>query len=166
MDGHELAVRSAGHHDIDLLVESNLALARETEGKGLDEARLRAGIRAVLGDRSRGRYFVAERDGTPVGALMVTTEWSDWRDGEFWWIQSVYVTRAARRTGVYRALHAHVEREARATPGVCGLRLYVERENEAAQRTYEAVGMARSHYDLFEVDFVLGDDAPTSRGME
>lgn len=159
MDAAPLEVRSATDGDAGRLVAFNRAMARETEGKELDEIVLRRGIDAVLADPSRGRYFVAERAGEPVGALMVTTEWSDWRDGDFWWIQSVYVVPGARRSGVFRGLYAHVEAAARAEPRVSGLRLYVERENVAARSTYEAIGMERSHYDMYEVDFVLSGAA-------
>ena len=139
------------------IVAGNQAMAWETEQKQLDRATLERGVLAVLGDAAKGFYLVAEDEtGEVVGQLMVTFEWSDWRAGTFWWIQSVYVTPAARRSGVYRALYEHVRALANATEGVCGLRLYVERENTAAQATYAALGMARAHYEMFEVDFVLG----------
>jgi len=131
----------------------NLAMARETEDKALDPERLAAGVRAVFEDPARGDYAVAELGGRVVGCLLLTREWSDWRDGTFWWIQSVYVAPEARGRGVFRALWEHVAAQARATPGVCGLRLYVERANERARSVYEAVGMRRSHYEMFEVDF-------------
>ena len=111
------------------------------------------GVRAVLGDAERGLYFVAESGGNLIGQMMVTREWSDWRNGWFWWIQSVYVKPEFRQHGVYRRLHEHVERTARATAGVCGLRLYVEHENERAQRVYERLGMARTTYRMFETDW-------------
>jgi ribosomal protein S18 acetylase RimI-like enzyme len=87
---------------------------------------------------------------------MVTYEWSDWRNGTFWWIQSVYVPEASRRTGVYRSLYARVLEMAREAGGVCGVRLYVETANARAQATYAALGMQRAHYELYEVDFVFG----------
>ena len=124
-------------------------MAWETEHKRLDPAVLARGMAAVLDEPRRGFYLVAEHDGVPVGCLMVTHEWSDWRAGDFWWIQSVYVTEAARRRGVFRALHADVERRARAA-GAVGLRLYVETENTRAQATYEGLGMARCHYFMYE----------------
>jgi GNAT superfamily N-acetyltransferase len=156
-----VVVRAAGPADVETLAAFNRAMAAETEGKELDLARLRAGTEAVFADPARGRYVLAERAAeggraTPVGCLLLTYEWSDWRNGVFWWIQSVYVDPAARGTGVFRRLYEHVHELARATPGVCGLRLYVERENELAQCVYRAVGMAESPYRLFEVDFVLG----------
>ncbi|HET6582356.1 MAG TPA: GNAT family N-acetyltransferase, partial [Nannocystaceae bacterium] len=133
----------------------NAALARETEGKALDRDRLTAGVAALLADEAKGRYFVATRDGVVVGALCITYEWSDWRNGVFWWIQSVYVPASARRQGVYSALYRHVDALARASAGVCGLRLYVDHDNERAQAVYAALGMRASHYRCFEVDFVL-----------
>ncbi len=146
-------IRTATPADLETLACWAEAMALETEGKMLDPATLRAGIAAGLADPRKARYFVAERGGSPVGTLMLTTEWSDWRDGWWWWIQSVYVAPDARRHGVFRALYAHVEAEARATPGVCGLRLYVENDNARAQATYAALGMRDAHYRVFEAEF-------------
>jgi len=131
-------------------------MAWETEGKGLDPETTWLGTKAVLEDAAKGFYLIAEREGLFVGQLLVTFEWSDWRNGTFWWIQSVYVVPEARRTGVYRALHAFVLEKARAEKNVCGVRLYVEKQNERAQATYHAMGMSDAHYDIYEIDFVLG----------
>jgi len=150
------AVRAAVRADAGAIARFNAALARETEAKQLDPERLRAGVEAVFDDPARGAYYVAELDGRVAGGLLVTREWSDWRNGEFWWIQSVYVEPELRGRGVYRGLHAHVVERARAAGDVCGLRLYVERANERAKRTYEALGMRHADYDMYEVDFVLG----------
>lgn len=147
-------VRPATRADIPVLVEFNAAMAWETERKQLDLARLARGIEGPFAQPGRGRYYVAELDGAVVGSLLVTYEWSDWRDGDWWWIQSVYVAEAARRRGVFRALYAEVERQARATRGVVGLRLYVEWENERAQETYRALGMAQCHYHMYERAFI------------
>ena len=147
-------IRDATRADIGFLVEANAGLALETEGKHLDRAVLARGVSGVFADPARGFYLVAERDGAAVGGLLVTREWSDWRDGDWWWIQSVYVAEAARRQGVFRALYAELEREARATPGVVGLRLYVERENQRAQGTYLALGMEQCHYRMYERAFI------------
>jgi ribosomal protein S18 acetylase RimI-like enzyme len=144
-------VRDARPADLDLLTAFNAALAEETEGRRLDGARLRAGVAAVLQDPSRGQYRVAELDGRVVGTLLLTLEWSDWRNGWFWWIQSVYVLPQARRRGVYSALHADVLARAAAAGDVVGVRLYVEHENTGAQRTYERLGMQRSRYVFYEV---------------
>ena len=157
MDSQQAGIlaRPAGAQDMETLVAFNAAMALETEGVELDRERLRRGVAAVLGDSSRGFYVVAEMAGAVVGQLMVTTEWSDWRNGRFWWIQSVYVHPEYRRRGVYRALDAYVHAEARKDGSVCGLRLYVDRDNHVAQGVYASLGMERSHYDLFEIDFVL-----------
>jgi GNAT superfamily N-acetyltransferase len=144
-------VRAATPADFELLVTFNAAMALETEGKRLDPERLRAGVQAALADPLRGRYLVAEHDGRAAGALLLTREWSDWRNGWFWWIQSVYVAPQARRAGVYRALHAEALRHA-AEAGAVGVRLYVDRGNSGAQRTYERLGMQPSHYVFYETE--------------
>jgi GNAT superfamily N-acetyltransferase len=146
-------IRAARSGDIDALVEFNAAMARETENKTLDPVVLRSGVAAVLADPARGFYLVAECDGAVAGCLMITHEWSDWRNGDWWWIQSVYVRDKFRRRGVYRALHAEAERLARATSGVIGLRLYVERDNARAQQTYASLGLAATHYAMWEHEF-------------
>jgi GNAT superfamily N-acetyltransferase len=145
--------RDAAAADLDFIADGNAAMALETEHKVLDPATVRAGVQAAFDDAGRGRYFVAEIDGKVVGQLMITYEWSDWRNGAFWWIQSVYVEPAARRLGVFRALYSHVERLARQTAGVCGLRLYVENENIRAQQTYLGCGMAHAGYLVMETDY-------------
>ena len=148
-------VRAATPADIDTIVAFNSAMAWETEGIGLDVDRLRRGVTVVLDDPDRGCYFLAEIAGSVVGQLMITYEWSDWRNGCFWWIQSVYVHPDHRRRGVYRALDAHVRAEAMRDGSVCGLRLYVDRDNHVAQSVYANLDMQHSHYDLYEIDFVL-----------
>jgi GNAT superfamily N-acetyltransferase len=151
----DVAVRPATLADLDALVRFNAAIAKETEGRNLNRARLRKGTRAVLESSERGYYLVAETESAVVGQLFVTYEWSDWRNGVFWWIQSVYVEPSVRGRGVYRALHKRVLRDARARGDVCGLRLYVEKENEAAQEAYTRLGMTSTPYRVYEQDFVL-----------
>lgn len=160
-----LVVRAAGADDADLLAAWAVAMARETEGRELDPATVLAGVSAGIADPARARYFVAARQAVaggretlsePVGTLMLTREWSDWRNGEWWWIQSVYVVPGRRRSGVFRELYRHVEALARETPGVVGLRLYVERDNADARRTYEALGMVNAGYDLLEAEYTAG----------
>ena len=155
-------VRVAAPADADLLAQWAQAMAWETEHKRLDPDTVHAGIAAGVADAGKARYFVAMHDaplaghetlGIAVGTQMLTREWSDWRNGDWWWIQSVYVPPERRRRGVFAALYRHVEAQARATPGVVGLRLYVERGNEAAQRTYAALGMADAGYALLEQAF-------------
>ena len=151
----DLGVRRATLQDMDVLVEFNSALALESEGKTLDQRRLRDGVAPLFDGDDRGFYLVAEAEGKVVGQLLITYEWSDWRNAYFWWIQSVYVASDWRRRGVYRGLHEFVLDEARLRGDVCGVRLYVDRDNHVAQQVYSSLGMDRSHYDMFEVDFVL-----------
>jgi ribosomal protein S18 acetylase RimI-like enzyme len=143
-------VRRADPRDAAALVEFNLAMARETESKELAPEVLSAGVRRFIERPHFGFYLVAEDGGRAVGSLMVTYEWSDWRDGLFWWIQSVYVLPTHRRRGVYRRLYEHVKQLAAAEPDVRGFRLYVEKENRAAQSTYERLGMSETHYLMYE----------------
>ena len=146
-------VEAAQQADLDLLVEYNLAMAQESEDRGLDQNRLRGGVSRLLQRPRDGFYLVARVDGQPAGSLMVTYEWSDWRNGRFWWIQSVYVPPVFRRQGVYSAMHAKVRELARADGDSCGIRLYVERDNTGAMATYQALGMAETHYRLYEEEF-------------
>lgn len=154
-----LIIRPAGTEDIDALVRFSAAMALETEGRRLDETRLRQGTRAVLDSPARGFYTVAElTDRSPrlvVGQLLVTFEWSDWRNAAFWWIQSVYVDAAWRQRGVYRRMHEAILELAKKRGDVCGVRLYVEGENTVAKTVYAKVGLGASSYHVFEEDFVL-----------
>ena len=148
-----LRIRDARSSDQEFLALGNEAMALETEHKRLDPTTIRRGVATVLGNPAHGRYFVAEdAAGHAVGQLMLTYEWSDWRNGQFWWIQSVYVLPAARRAGVFRALYEHVDSLARSTPAIIGLRLYVELDNVAARLTYERCGMRDGGYRVMEVD--------------
>ena len=170
-----LTIRAATLDDVERLAAWAIAMALETEHKRLDPDTVRRGVRAVLDHPSRGRYFIAARDlpmhadpstnmrttidavgvvREAIGTLMLTHEWSDWRNGDWWWIQSVYVDPTHRRSGVYRALYDHVHALALSTPDVCGLRLYVERENANAQQTYESLGMRDAGYAMYEAEFV------------
>lgn len=152
---NDIAIRPATLDDLPALVTWNAAMAQETESKQLDRDVLAGGVAAVFEQPRRGFYLIAERAGAAVGGLLVTYEWSDWRCGDFWWIQSVYVVPAARRGGVFRALHAAVAERAHAA-GAVGLRLYVETENARAQRTYSELGMTECHYRMYEQAFVQG----------
>ncbi|PXV53606.1 Ribosomal protein S18 acetylase RimI [Dyella jiangningensis] len=147
-----ITVRTATRADIANIAQWNRAMAWETENKPLDPAVLERGVTAVFDEPRRGFYLVAERSGEPVGCLLVTYEWSDWRAGDFWWIQSVYVVESARREGVFRQLYEDAKQRA-AQAGAVGLRLYVETENERAQRTYAGLGMERCHYFMYEAEF-------------
>ncbi len=146
-----ITIRRATIDDLETVVRYNAALADETEDKSLDRSVLTSGVRRGLEDDSVCAYYIAEVNGEPVGQTAITFEWSDWRNGLFWWIQSVYVDARFRRKGVFRALYAHVQ--AKAQPDVCGLRLYVIRENTRAIDTYRNLGMTVSDYLLCEDDW-------------
>jgi GNAT superfamily N-acetyltransferase len=155
-------IRLAEPADADMLAQWARAMALETEHRPLDIDVVRAGVAAGIADAGKARYFVAMQDaplagretiGSAVGTLMLTQEWSDWRNGDWWWVQSVYVPPEHRRQGVFGALYRHVEGLARATAGVIGLRLYVERDNAAAQATYAALGMRDAGYRIYEQAF-------------
>ena len=150
MTSRPLSIRFANKADAPTIAGFNLAMARETEDKTLDPATVRSGVASLFERPERGFYLVAELDGSVVGSLMITTEWSDWRDGVFWWIQSVYVLPAAQRRGVFSRLFRHVEALAQRDREVCGFRLYVERENKVAQSVYRSLGMGETEYKLFE----------------
>jgi GNAT superfamily N-acetyltransferase len=156
---HQLIIRPARLEDLDILVQFSAAMALETEGRILDATRLRQGTAAVFESEARGFYRVAEIRDSPrsqvIAQLLVTFEWSDWRNATFWWIQSVFVDPAWRRKGVYRRMHEAILQEARTRPDVCGVRLYVEGENHVAQAAYQRVGLMPSSYQVFENDFVL-----------
>jgi len=145
-------IRQAEHTDLEALVAGNLAMAQETEHLQLDPEVLRAGVAAVLDERVPGRYYVFEEAGRVLAQLMITFEWSDWRNCLVWWIQSVYVDPAHRQRGLYRQLYAVVREEARAA-GAAGLRLYVDATNTRAQAVYTTLGMDGGHYRVFEAMF-------------
>jgi len=156
MERHaEIRIRPATRDDAEFLVHGNAQLALESEGLSLDLDRLRSGVHAVFDDPARGFYFIAEVDGARAGHLMITYEWSDWRNGVFWWIQSVYTVPQLRRHGVFRALYAQAEALAQQRGSVCGLRLYVEIHNRVAQETYRRCGMQETAYRMFEIDNIL-----------
>lgn len=146
----ELTIRPAADADWETIVEFNCLLAEETEDKRLDPEVIGPGVRAVLGDPKKGRYFVACDGPRIVGQLMHTFEWSDWRNGQIWWLQSVYVVPEYRRQGVFRGLNQHLADLAEGDPGVVGLRLYVETENDRAHKTYEHFGMETAGYFVME----------------
>ena len=144
-----IIIREADSEDAARIVLFNQAMARETEGRELDRKVLAKGVERLLNDPARGRYFVAVKGDEVVGQVMITTEWSDWRNGLVWWLQSVYVSKRHRREGVYRMLHDHVRKTA-LSEKVLGIRLYVERDNLSAQETYRAMGMLTSQYLMYE----------------
>ena len=143
-------IRDANAADCDTIADFNSRMSQETEGKALDSDTIRAGVSALLADPSKGRYWVAVDGSAIVGQIMVTYEWSDWRNGMLWWIQSVYVAPGYRRQGVFTALYRHVEKLAMASGDAAGLRLYVEQDNARAQATYEALGMSKTGYRIMQ----------------
>jgi GNAT superfamily N-acetyltransferase len=151
----QFEIRAAEGSDAETIAKFNAAMARETEHLDLDPERLLNGVRALLCDPGKGFYLVACAGGEVIGQLMITYEWSDWRNGNFWWIQSVYVRPDWRGEGVFRRLYQEVERQARQLGGCCGLRLYVELDNTRAQQVYARLGMRETAYKIYESDFVL-----------
>jgi GNAT superfamily N-acetyltransferase len=145
-----IAIRAAQRADAAAIARFNAAMAAETESITLDAATVRAGVEAVIDDPRHGFYLVAEVDGAAAACLMITYEWSDWRNGQWWWLQSVYVDQPYRRCGLFRALYQAVEQRVRATPDAIGLRLYVDRDNARAMGTYRALGMHETGYRLYE----------------
>ena len=146
-------IRDATSKDGAIIARFNSLLCEETEARSLDPGLIGPGVERLLSDSRRGRYWLAEIGGRIVGQIMVTYEWSDWRNGMLWWIQSVYVTPEWRRRGVFSALYRHVEKLARADTDVCGLRLYHEINNDRARATYEALGMTDPGYRIMEAVF-------------
>jgi GNAT superfamily N-acetyltransferase len=144
-------IRQAQLADAALITEFNLRLAKETEDLSLDPGTLAAGVTAVLKDPAKGVYYLAETDGKVAGQLMVTYEWSDWRNGNLWWIQSVYVREEFRGRGVFRRLFQHAQELARRQKDVPALRLYMHKDNHRARRSYEQLGMSQTHYEVFEL---------------
>ena len=152
---NSIPIRRARPSDAATVARFNAAMGKETEGIVLDKRRLDNGVKAILRDPAKGFYLVAEFKGKVVGQMMITCEWSDWRNGFFWWIQSVYVLPSYRGRGVYRALHEHAVRLAKTRKDICGIRLYVDRYNRRAQKVYKKLRMKKSNYVMFEEDFVL-----------
>ncbi len=148
-----LAIRPARATDLEFLVEGNALLALETEGRELDRDLLAEGVALALGDEARGRYLIADDGEEPIGQLLVTREWSDWRAGWFWWVSSLYVVAGARGRGVFTLLWEHLRAEAARDPEVCGIRLYVDQRNDAALAVYERIGLLDAGYRVLEVDF-------------
>ena len=146
----EIVVRQATLDDSMLLSQFNMSMAEETEGRQLDQTTVNAGVKQLFRDSRQGFYLMAEVGGSARGSLMITYEWSDWRNGLFWWIQSVYVVPTARRSGVFTALYQYVKKMAQDDNAACGLRLYMEKDNLAARAVYMAMGMDTTPYQVFE----------------
>ena len=154
-----LTIRDAQAADAAIIADFNSRLSEETEGVPLDMSLILPSAKALLADPAKGRYWIAEIDGDIVGQIMTTLEWSDWRNGAIWWLQSVYVVENHRRDGVFSALYSHVESLARAEPDVVGIRLYVEKANDRAKATYEKLGFSMTGYQLMQ-NLWVGHGAP------
>lgn len=150
MSSHQFRIRPAQFEDWPIIADFNIRLAAETEGKTLQQDIIEAGVQALLSDARHGRYFVAATSEAVIGQMMYTREWSDWRNGEIWWLQSVYVVPEYRNRGVFRMLYGHVEQMARESSDVVGLRLYVETQNSRAQAAYTQLGFHDAHYSVME----------------
>ena len=146
----DVIVRRACPDDCETIAGFNVQLALETERKYLEIATIKEGVRTILTEPRHGCYFVACIESRIVGQVMHTREWSDWRNGEFWWLQSVYVHPDHRRQGVFRELYRHLVQLAKRTPGVVGIRLYVEQHNATARQVYESIGFAATGYTVLE----------------
>ena len=150
MNLHSTIIRSACTDDISDIAQFNIAMAQETEERQLDPETIQSGVSGVIQNHAHGFYLIAERDQVAVGSLLITFEWSDWRNGTLWWIQSVYVKPEHRRTGVFKALYDAVIARAQAAKRVRGIRLYVEQENLDAQSVYQKLSMQKTPYQMFE----------------
>jgi len=145
-----IQIRKAKVHDSRIIADFNKAMALETENTILEDKVIASGVSNLLNHPERGFYLIAEIEGQIAGSLMITTEWSDWRNVLFWWIQSVYIKPEHRRKGIYRALCNYVKQLADVEQIICGFRLYVEKNNHIAQNTYKSLGMSETHYLVYE----------------
>jgi GNAT superfamily N-acetyltransferase len=145
-----IKVRTAVPSDYSLIVDFQLKMAHETESIALDEDQLTKGVQAIFEHNEKGKYFIAEYEGEAVASLMISFEWSDWRNSTIWWIQSVYVMPQHRRKGIYASMYEHIRQLAMVEKAVGGIRLYVDKSNEIAKKTYAALGMNGEHYQVFE----------------
>ncbi len=148
-----IIIRNANKDDISTIAKFNSAMAMETENKQLDPVTVNNGVNELLNNSEHGFYLIAENNDNPVGQLMITKEWSDWRNGEFWWIQSVYVGPEYRKNNIYRKLYNEAIKLAKESENVCGIRLYVDKDNNIAQKVYSKMGMKESNYIFFEEDW-------------
>jgi GNAT superfamily N-acetyltransferase len=144
-----IIIRKAIPADAPAIIDFQLKMAWETEEMALDKETVTRGVNAVFHDQSRGQYYVAEADGKVVASLLITYEWSDWRNCNVWWFQSVFVVPEFRRQGIFRKMYMHVRKLVEEND-IAGLRLYVETKNARAQKTYEALGMSSEHYSFYE----------------
>ncbi len=157
MNQSDFHIRLAEPRDLESLVTYNMALALETEGRQLERSLLRSGVESILADAAKGFYVVMEHrpTGEMIGQVLITFEWSDWRNAVFWWLQSVYVHKEWRRQGVFKSLYDYVLAEGKRQGHVAGIRLYVEQDNTVAQDVYANAGLSTAPYKVFETDFIL-----------
>jgi len=146
----KITIRDANTQDIGAIVDFQMEMALETEDLKLDRDILTKGVNSVLSDNNRARYFIAEAESMAVGMLMITYEWSDWRNGWVWWIQSVYTKPGFRKMGIYKLLYDHIKGLVNASDNIRGIRLYVDKRNVPAQKVYESLGMSGEHYTTYE----------------
>lgn len=142
-------IRKAVKGDIEKIISFQLAMASETEDLSLDPKIVTRGVNGVFETPGRGQYYIAEDNGAVIASLLITYEWSDWRNTDVWWFQSVYVIPSYRRSGIFRTMYSYVKQEAE-RQNIAGLRLYVESNNDPARKTYEAMGMSSQHYTMYE----------------
>lgn len=150
---NQIMIRFANPEDIDTIIDFNYNLAAETENKKLNRETLAQGVRNLINDSSKGFYIVAELHKKVIAQTMITYEWSDWRNGNFWWIQSVYVLPEYRKQGIFKLLFEYIKNLALKDKAVCGLRLYVDKDNDVAINVYKKLNMHESNYILFELEF-------------
>jgi len=144
-----MKIRKATLNDLEIIAHYNALLARETEDKVLDLQELTKGVKALLEDTNKGIYYVCELEGQVIGQIMYTYEWSDWRNGLYLWVQSVYVHATYRKQGIFKALYNHVKEICDRDNDTVGIRLYVEKENNVAQNTYQNLGMEECNYLMY-----------------
>jgi len=145
-----IVVRDALKSDLEEILDFQISMAKETESIDLERGVLQIGVSSVLEDSTKAKYFIADNEGEAAGMLMITTEWSDWRNGWVWWIQSVYVKPGYRKMGVYKMLYNHIKKIVGSSDELKGIRLYVDKRNVRAQQVYESLGMTGDHYTTYE----------------
>jgi ribosomal protein S18 acetylase RimI-like enzyme len=145
-----IVVRDALKSDLEEILDFQINMAKETESIDLERDVLKIGVSSVLEDSAKAKYFIADNEGEAAGMLMITTEWSDWRNGWVWWIQSVYVKPGYRKMGVYKMLYNHIKKIVGSSDELKGIRLYVDKRNVRAQQVYESLGMTGDHYTTYE----------------
>ena len=145
-----IIIRPSKSEDINILADFQMRLADETENIHLDKMIVSAGLKALFDDPTKGTYYVAEAEGKIIGCFLITYEWSDWRNGMVWWLQSVYIVPLHRRKGVFKKMYNHILQTIQNDGSIIGLRLYVDKTNTRAQKVYQAMGMNGDHYTVFE----------------